>query len=206
MNIEKIIQSVTKRTPQPIKPYNYYSVMVPLIQKDGDFSVLFEVRSDTLVMQPGEVCFPGGRQEDGESPEECAIRETCEELCITPDKINLIGPIDYLNAYSNFTIYPFVGVINHKDIQNTPFNHDEVQETFLVPLDFFSENEPLKFTFPVTPQIPHDFPYELINNKGDYKWRNGKTIIPIYNYENRTIWGLTARILHNFIETLNGQI
>ena len=60
MNIEKIIQSVTKRTPQPIKPYNYYSVMVPLIQKDGDFSVLFEVRSDTLVMQPGEVCFPGG--------------------------------------------------------------------------------------------------------------------------------------------------
>jgi len=206
MNIEKIIQSVTNRTPQPIKPYNYYGVMVPLIQEGEDFSVLFEVRSDTLVMQPGEVCFPGGRQEDGESPQECAIRETCEELCITPDKINLIGPIDYLNAYSNFTIYPFVGVINHKDIHNTPFNHDEVQETFLVPLDFFLENEPLTFTFPVTPQIPKDFPYELINNKGSYKWRKGKTIIPIYNYESHTIWGLTARLLHNFTQMIREEI
>lgn len=206
MNIERIIHSVTNRTPEPLKPYNYFSVMVPLIQQGDSFSVLFEVRSDNLVMQPGEICFPGGRKEIGESPEECAIRETCEELCISEDKINLIGPIDYLNAYSNFTIYPFVGVIKYEDIENVPFNHDEVQETFLVPLEFFLEKEPLTFAFPVSPEIPKDFPYELINDKGSYKWRQGKTIIPIYSYEERSIWGLTARILHNFVQLLREEI
>ncbi len=206
MNIERIIHSVRNRNPEPLKPYNYFSVMVPLIQQGDSFSVLFEVRSDNLVMQPGEICFPGGRKEIGESPQECAIRETCEELCISEDKINLIGPIDYLNAYSNFTIYPFVGVIKYEDIENVPFNHDEVQETFLVPLEFFLENEPLTFAFPVSPEIPKDFPYELINDKGSYKWRQGKTIIPIYNYEERSIWGLTARILHNFVQLLREEI
>lgn len=206
MNIERITQSLRNRSPEPLKPYNYYSVMVPLIQQDDNFSVLFEVRSDALAMQPGEVCFPGGRQDEGESPQECAVRETCEELCISQDKIKLIGPIDYLNAYSNFTIYPFVGLIDHQDIHNVPFNHDEVQETFLVPLDFFLENEPLFFTFPVAPQIPNDFPYELINNKGSYNWRQGKAIIPIYNFESRKIWGLTARIIHNFVQIIREDI
>jgi len=64
---------------------------------------------------------------------------------------------------------------------------------------FMNANEPLSFTFPVAPQIPNDFPYELINHKKEYTWRNGKIIIPIYHYSERTIWGLTARIMHNFI-------
>lgn len=206
MNIDRIIKSVKNRKAQPLKPYTYYGVLLPLIQQGDKLSILFEVRSDNLVMQPGEICFPGGRKEEGESPEECAIRETCEELCISPDKIQLIGPIDYLNAYSNFTLYPFVGIIKYQDIINLPFNHDEVQETFMVPLDYFLDNQPRWFNYPVVPQIPHDFPYHLINDKGSYQWRSGKTIIPIYNYENRNIWGLTARIIHNFTQLIGGKL
>lgn len=206
MNIERIIQSVKNRTPEPLKPYTYFSVLLPLIQRGEDFSVLFEVRSDNLVMQPGEICFPGGRKEEGESPEECAIRETCEELCLSPDKIELVGPIDYLNAYSNFTLYPFVGLIKYEDVENLPFNRDEVQETFLVPLDFFIENEPLSFSFTVSPEIPNDFPYELITHKSSYDWRQGKTVLPIYNYGERKIWGLTARILNNFVQLIREDL
>lgn len=206
MNI-KIIENIVKnRTAEPLKPHNYYGVMLPLIQQGEKLSVLFEVRSNNLLMQPGEVCFPGGRKEEGESHQECAIRETCEELCLNPDDIDLIGAIDYLNAYNNFTLYPFVGQIKCKDIDNITFNHDEVQEVFLVPLDFFLENDPMSFTLPIAPQIPKDFPYELISTKGSYSWRQGESIVPIYKYGSRTIWGLTARIVCNFSQLLREEL
>ena len=206
MNLESIKTSIGKNTPQPLKPYKYYGIMVPLIKQGDKFSLLFEVRSDELITQPGEVCFPGGGKEDGESPQECAVRETCEELCISPEKIEVIGALDYLNAYSNFTLYPFVGVIDYEDVKNIPFNQNEVQETFLVPLDFFLENEPLTFTFPVIPTIPNDFNYALINHEEPYTWRTGKVIIPIYNYGSHTIWGLTARVVHNLTKLLREEV
>ena len=59
-----------------------YSVLVPLVEREGGLSLLYEVRAGSLRRQPGEVCFPGGRLEGAESPEECALRETWEELGI----------------------------------------------------------------------------------------------------------------------------
>ena len=53
-----------------------YAVLVPLVEHDGELSVLYEVRAATLRRQPGEVCFPGGRMEPGETPEVSALRET----------------------------------------------------------------------------------------------------------------------------------
>ena len=60
--------------------------------------LLFEVRADTLDRQPGEVCFPGGHMESGETPAACALRETEEELSIPsaairpkPDENSRVG-------------------------------------------------------------------------------------------------------------------
>ena len=55
------------------------AVFMPLVEADGKLSLLFEVRSK-LIGQAGEVCFPGGRIEEGESPLDAAVRETMEEL------------------------------------------------------------------------------------------------------------------------------
>lgn len=57
-------------------------MLVPLVERPEGLCLLYEVRADTLGRQPGEVCFPGGRIEGVESPEECALRETEEELSI----------------------------------------------------------------------------------------------------------------------------
>ena len=57
-----------------------YAVLVPLVYRKGEPWLLFEVRADTLGRQPGEVCFPGGRMEGVETPTDCALRETEEEL------------------------------------------------------------------------------------------------------------------------------
>jgi 8-oxo-dGTP pyrophosphatase MutT (NUDIX family) len=176
--------------------------MVPLIKKQDEISILFEVRSHELQVQPGEVCLPGGRQEEGESSEECAIRETCEELCIKPSQMDVVGPLDYLNAYSNFTLYPYLCIIDHTAIKEDTFNREEVHETFQVPLYYFLENDPIEYTFSVVPEIPEDFPYHLISEDGEYNWRKGINRVPIYKYGNHTIWGLTARIIQRLAQIL----
>ncbi|MBR0598994.1 NUDIX hydrolase [Sinanaerobacter chloroacetimidivorans] len=187
------------RTPKTLGVYRYYSVLVPLVEKNGELYLLYEVRSDSLKKQPGEVCFPGGKVEPDESPEECAIRETSEELNISPQEIQIIAQLDYMHTYSNFTMYSYLGMINYEVVKNMCVNQDEVKEVFLVPVSFLAENEPEIYNFDVIPDVGEDFPYDKINSKTGYNWRKGKSVVPIYEYRGRAIWGLTGRITYNLM-------
>ena len=89
-----------------------YAVLVPLVEGPEGLSLLFEVRAATLATQPGEVCFPGGRVEPGETPRECALRETAEELSIPAEEVELIAPLDLLVQQGRFVMYPFLGVVS----------------------------------------------------------------------------------------------
>jgi len=201
-NLRDIEKRFLGRTPKPLGPYHFYSVLVPLVLCGEELYLLFEVRSEDLKVQPGQICFPGGKMETGETPEECAIRETCEELNVHSDSIRVIAPLDYLHTYSNYTMYPFLGVLEIDDLGEIRPNEDEVKEVFYVPLSWFLENEPVTFEVEVLPRVPDDFPYEKINSTKDYKWRNGVTTIPVYRYEERSIWGLTALIARDLAENL----
>lgn len=194
------------REPRPIGPYRYYSVLIPLVEKDGETYLLYEVRSESLNRQPGEVCFPGGRMENGESAEECAVRETSEELNINPSDIRIIARTDFLHTYSNFTLYSVLGAIDYGVVSGITVNPDEVKEVFLVPVSFFAENEPEIYCFDVLPDIGPDFPYQKINHDNGYNWRKGKTAVPIYRYGERVIWGLTARITKHLIDLATGRV
>ena len=83
--------------PKPLGEKGRYAVLLPLIYdvKTDKYQVLYQVRSEHI-SQPGEVSFPGGRVEDGETFQEAAIRETCEELNLAPDQIDIWGELDYL--------------------------------------------------------------------------------------------------------------
>ena len=70
-----------------------------------------------------------------------------------------------------------------------------MKETFLVPADFFRDQPPLLYTFPLVPRVDDDFPYELIGFPEGYPWRGGTHQVPIWTYKGHAIWGLTARIL-----------
>lgn len=188
--------------PGPLGYYRYYSVLVPLVEQNGELHILYEVRAETLRTQPGQVSFPGGRIEEGETPEECAIREACEELCLKPSDIRVISALDYLHTYSNFTMYPFLGVIDYDACISVTASRDEVKEIFFVPLSYLMETEPLVYNSDVYPKIPDNFPYEKINERNGYNWRKGTTSIPIYQYKNYAIWGMTALITQDLINKM----
>lgn len=178
-----------------------FAVLIPLVEEEGQLQVLFELRS-AGIRQPGEVCFPGGMREAGESRRECAVRETVEELGVEAEEIRILGEFDCLHNYTNITIYPFVGQLSLQAAQAArggTANRDEVREVFWVPLDFFRNEEPYVYTYEVVPEIGEDFPYEMIDSPDKYNWRRGKCTVPVYRYEGHVIWGMTARIMRSLI-------
>jgi len=180
---------------------DYFScaVVVPLVKQGGELGVLFEVRSAQLAWQPGEICFPGGRIEPGDAgPEAAAERETCEELGLSASDLQVIGPLDYLVSPIGVIVYPFAGYI--PDYRQIVPSRDEVAEVFVVPLKFFLTTEPLSADMEVATRPLPGFPLQLLPDGYPSSWRR-RTTYPVlfYHYQEYVIWGLTARVLYNFI-------
>ena len=179
-----------------------YAVLLPLIKKQGVLCVLFERRSNSLRGQPGEICFPGGSTEPGDMDTcDTAIRETCEELGLKRADIEIFGPLDILLTSYQLKIYPYVGKIR-EEAAITP-NSCEVDEAFFIPLDFFLTTKPYMTMVKIHLQPEPDFPFQLIPNGKEYHWKQGNYPVYFYEYENYKIWGITARILYNFIEIIS---
>ena len=177
------------------------SVCIALVPGEEEYEILFEVRSRKILAQPGDICLPGGAIEDGETPEETAVRETCEELLIGPDQVKIIAPFDIMRA-GNVIIYSYVAVlVNYQDT----FSKEEVSETFRVPISFFLSQEPEAYHVPYQPVFSEDFPFDRIEGGKDYKWRKMEKTTLFYQYKDYTIWGFTAMMIHAFSEMLKEQ-
>lgn len=176
------------------------SVTIPLVNYNNSLHILFEVRAKTLRNQPNEVCFPGGKIESDENPLTTAIRETCEEIGICEDKVKIISPLDLFVSPYNTIIHPYLVFI--EDINNMKINIDEVEEVFFVPLDFLLNTNVNIFITKVNITPDDNFPYELIPKKHNYKFSTGSYEVPFYTYNDYVIWGITAKILLNFLSYL----
>lgn len=178
-----------------------YAVLVPVVYEPGkEPALLFEVRSGSLRRQPGEVCFPGGTMEPGESPVQCALREAEEELGIPPSAVEVVGMLDFVGNRSGFLLYPVLGKVTGRGKDWERANAAEVAETFLVPVSFFERTKPEIWTYPLVPQIPADFPFERTGIPRDYPFRGERAEVPFYFYEGHTIWGLTGGIVRQIFE------
>ena len=162
--------------------------------------MLFEKRSEKLRRQPGEICFPGGKLEPGESLLECAIRETVEELDILNEQIKVIGIGDIYYSPFNIMIYPFIGEI--ADYKDT-FSKDEVHDIIKIPLDFFRSYSPEIFVSKLINEPAEDFPYDWIPGGVEYPWAKGNYEIVFYRYQNWTIWGITAQIIRSVLKLMD---
>lgn len=202
MNFKEIEGKIKGRVPRPIDIVHNYSVLIPLVEIDGELHILYELRSHDLSTQPGEISFPGGRVERGESYREAAIRETMEELNITSDNIEIMGQLDYFVSYSNISIYSFLGKLRGVDVDKLTPNKGEVDHVFTVPLAFFLDKEPDRYYLNVKTDLNDEFPYNLIPNGRDYKWRKGRQTVMFYHYKDYVIWGFTAKMTRKLIEII----
>ena len=205
MRIEDVEKIFKNREPGVIGGYRRFSVLVPLVEKDGELNLLFELRSPDLDNQPGEVCFPGGGIEQGETAEACALRETTEELGIDGRHIRMISQLDSLHTYSNSSLYSFLAEINYDGHLEAKINTDEVESVFFVPLSWFANSEPLIYEVVIRPEVGEDFPYQMVGASNGYNWKKGNYRVPIYRYGDKAIWGLTARIVYNLLEVILGK-
>ena len=187
------------RQPDLMDKRGEFSVLVPLVEGEEGLSLLYEVRARTLRIQPGEICFPGGRAEAGETPEECALRETWEELAIPPRAVHILGRLDFIAHRAGFLMHAVAAKIDREAVEHMRPSPAEVAETFFVPLDFFLKNPPLDLSYDLVPNPGTDFPYEQAGIPRDYAWRLGRETVPVYRWRDRVIWGLTGRITRNLV-------
>jgi len=160
------------------------AVLVPLLEVDSEPHLLYTRRSSRLARHRGEVAFPGGRHHPDEDPdlEATALRETHEEIGVTPADVRLLGVLDDIETMaSRFVITPFVGVVPH------PYDWrpaaDEVDVIFTVPLRVLRA--------PGTPR--------------QEMWAFGGRRVPIDTYpvDGHVIWGATQRITQNLLHVLD---
>lgn len=172
------------------------AVLVPIL-RGAEPALLFEVRSAT-VYQPGEICFPGGSMEPGETPEACALRETEEELGLNRAEIHLLGRLDPMLHISSCMVYPVLGSLLPAALEQLALSEAEVAESFLVPLSWFRENPPQRLSYDLVADM--DTVPEVLRPFVEH-YRNRRTT-PVWVWEDHVIWGLTARIIEALLERL----
>ncbi|RBW69157.1 coenzyme A pyrophosphatase [Bacillus taeanensis] len=205
-NIGAIKQQLGNRKPNILghEKMKKSAVMLPLLREGGETHLLFEVRAKTLRTQPGEICFPGGRVDDEDkNEEETAVRETCEELGINNGDIEIAAPLDVLVMPYKLLIYPFVGVVSETAVLKP--NESEVGEVFSVPLKELLTQNPDRHHVDLHVRPNESFPFHLIPNGKAYKWRSTQIAEYFYTYQDYVIWGLTARILHHFLQLVEKE-
>ncbi|MBR3224448.1 MAG: CoA pyrophosphatase [Atopobiaceae bacterium] len=177
------------------------AVLIPLFEGPSGIEVLLEVRAKSLSVQPGEVCLPGGGIEHGETPREAAVRETCEELLVSPTQIEVLGSMGAESGPGGMPLHVFVGKLSGYE---GGFSADEVDHTFSLSLCWLMSHEPQLYDVRMQPSYPANFPWELVPGGREYSWRTPSSTVPFYAETHPVVWGATARVLWRFIGILRG--
>lgn len=148
------------------------SVLIPLIERNDGWRVILTKRASHLKHHPGQVSFPGGKVEAGESGMTAALREAEEEIGLPRTSVDMIGSLAVHETVTNFTVTPFVGLVNEF---RPVIDIGEVEEVFEVPLDFLMAGENM-----------------IIQGRNWQGHRRQYYTIPYGPYY---IWGATARII-----------
>jgi len=203
--LTQLQKRLTGRRPQLMDAAGQYAVLVPLVERAGALHILYEVRASDMRRQPGEVCFPGGRMDSGESPVWCALREAQEELGIAPHEVQVLGQMDFIAHRANFLMHPVLGYLDGAVLEHMELNPAEVGSAFLAPVDYLLSHPPQEYHYTLEPNTPEDFPYELIGIPRNYRWQKGGEEVPVYEFEGHTIWGLTGRITRHLLRHLSSS-
>lgn len=159
------------------------AVLVPVIAREPGATLLLTQRTEQLAAHAGQIAFPGGKIDEGESAEAAALREAEEEVGIEAARIEVIGRApDYLTA-SGFHVTPVLGLV--RPGFRLRLNPGEVTDAFEVPLAFLMD--------------------PANHRKSQRLWQGATRYYFEMPYEDRYIWGVTAGIVRMLYEQLYGE-
>jgi 8-oxo-dGTP pyrophosphatase MutT (NUDIX family) len=156
------------------------AVLVPLLWQDDQWSLLFTRRTDRVESHKGQVSFPGGGCDPGETtPEETALREAWEEIGLEPGRVRVLGRLANMITITSFRVTPVVGVIDWPAVFMV--GQHEVARIFTIPLSWLADTRN-RWEFPVP-------------------GRN-RSLIAFHPFDGELLWGATARMTVDFLKTL----
>lgn len=121
------------RVPLEGEEFREAAVLAAITERERPGFLLIH-RPSNMRAHPGQIAFPGGKVDPGETPVEAALREAWEELGIHADDVRVIGSSDRYRTGSGFDITPVIGLVP-PDIELNP-SPTEVAQWFEAPLDF----------------------------------------------------------------------
>jgi len=166
--------------PQTVAAARPAAVLAPIVPRPEGLTMLLTLRAAHLRSHSGQVAFPGGKIDAGETPGETALREAREEIGLAPD---LVEPLGWLDPYLTGTGYRVTALVALVDPAFKPkLNPDEVADVF---------------------ETPFAFLMDAANHRlEERQWRGRTRKFYAMPYGERYIWGVTAGILRNLYERL----
>ena len=179
---ERLKQILSRRHKQHIVDASRVpsAVLLPIYDKQGDYYILFTKRTETVRDHKGQISFPGGVYQEGDRTLVCtALRESTEEIGLKAEDVEILGELDdEASVATSYIISPFVGLIPWP--YHFTLNEDEVEEIIEVPIPALLDKNCLEH---------------------DIETLDGSTVTShFYHYQNKIIWGATARILYKFLD------
>lgn len=158
------------------------AVLVGLIDRGEDYGVLLTLRPETMASHAGQVAFPGGRVEAGETALQAALREAQEEVGVDPASVRLLGQGDTYLTGTGFAVAPFVGVLP-ADFVAVPHVR-EVADVFETPLSFLMDS--------------------ANHHRHEREFRGALRAYYAMPHNGRYIWGATAGMIKGLYDRLYG--
>lgn len=181
---DKVASRLAEHEPRSldIEGFRRAGVLVPLLDGPAGVEVLFTVRAAHLKSHAGDVAFPGGRLEAGESSLGAALRETFEEvgLVVTPEQV--LGQLSDHPSPAGYVATPFVARVPWP--QPLRLNASEVDAVFTVPLTHLASVEP----------------QTRIAQLNQYR-----RLLYAYPWGEYSIWGFTGNVVRDLLEVLAGH-
>ncbi len=184
---DEVTAAVRGRVPGRLVPpfpgARHSAVLVVVHDGRSGPELLFTKRAQHLTNHRGEISFPGGRLEPGESPADAALREAWEEVALPPESVEVLGELDHLSTVvSNSHIVPVVATVSERPELHP--HAGEVDRILWVGLDELAAADTYREEW----------------------WGIDDLERPIHFFEldDETIWGATARMVHQLLRLVHG--
>ena len=178
---QRLRQVLSQRQNQQIIDVSRVSaaVLVPIYCNQGQYHILFTKRTEKVREHKGQISFPGGAYQEGDRTLlDTALRECAEEIGLMAEDVEILGELDdKISRTSNYIISPFVALVPWP--YQFKVNKDETEEIIEAPLPALLDKSCL-----------HQ----------EIETLDGEVVTTyFYHYQERVIWGATARILNQFL-------